>query len=84
MHVGLWGQGMSDGRLRVVGEPRPHVVGRACVRTNLAALLPILASAIDGQAPWLDDLAEDEIIVSADLADILDRFYLYRDLPKAA
>jgi len=75
---------MADGRLRVVGERRPHVVGRACVRTNLAALLPVLASAIDGQAPWLDDLADDEIIVSADLADILDRCYLYRNPSKAA
>jgi hypothetical protein len=75
---------MAAGPFRVVGDSSPRTIGRACVHTNLAALLPILASAIDAQAPWLDDLADDEIIISADLADILDRFHLYRDLPKAA
>jgi hypothetical protein len=75
---------MTDGPFRVVGARRPQPVGRACVRTNLAALLPILAAALDAQSPWLDDLADDEIVVSADLADILDRYHLYRDRPKAA
>jgi hypothetical protein len=46
--------------------------------------LPILASALDAQSPWLDDLADDEVIVSMDLADILDRFHLYHDLRRVA
>jgi len=75
---------MANRPFRLVGEARPAVVGRACVRTNLGALLPILASALDAQSPWLDDLAEDEIVVSADLGDILHRFHLYRDLKDAA
>jgi hypothetical protein len=75
---------MADRPFRLVGEARPAVVGRASVRTNLGALLPILASAIDAQAPWLDDLADDEIVVSADLGDILHRYHSYRDLKKAA
>ena len=75
---------MTDRPFRLVGQSRRSALGRACVRTNLGALLPILAAALDAQSPWLDDLAEDEIVVSPDLADILHRFHLYRDQRKAA
>ena len=75
---------MADRPFRVVGVPLRKTVGRACVRTRLGDLLPVLASAVDAQATWLDDLADDEIVVTPDLADILRRIQLYRDPQEAA
>ena len=75
---------MADHPFRVVGARRPRTIGRACVRMRFGDLLSVLASAIDAQALWLDDLVDDEVVVTPDLAEIVRRIQLYRDPSDAA
>ena len=53
--------------------PRPGTV-----RTTLGDVLPLLADAVASRRAWLDDFADDEIELSADLHDVLQAYRNFR------
>lgn len=70
---------MKKSKFQVVGasSSAAQAPPEPAVRLRLAEFLPLIAHAhIYGHA-WLDDLAEDPVLVTADLAEVLARF---RDL----
>lgn len=44
------------------------------VRMRLCELFPILLDALDNDRTWLEDFAEEEIAVSADLHDVIQAY----------
>ncbi|MBY0585578.1 hypothetical protein K2X85_00265 [bacterium] len=75
---------MSEPEFRLVGadlseESSPSGMSKPCVSLSLRELFPLLASAYQKKAAWLADLADDPVMVTSDLAEIL---VLYRDVIK--
>ena len=62
--------------IHLSGDAQP-----ANVKLRLGTLLPILLDAILNERAWVDDFADDEISVSADLYEVLK---LYAHKRKAA
>ena len=50
----------------------------ATVRVTLADVLPLLADAVASDRTWLQDFADDEIEISADLHDVLQAYRHFR------
>lgn len=48
-----------------------RVVGEARVALSVADLLPLLADAYASKRAWLNDFAEDRVIVSQDLYEVV-------------
>ncbi len=48
------------------------------ITAKASHLLPLMANAILSQRTWLDDFAEDEITVSADLYEVLMAYQHFR------
>lgn len=68
-------------RLRLfTGEesPAPVVDSRFSVRVRLGEISNALLDAIRSDRAWLEDFAEDEVAVSADLFEVLSAYRRYR------
>lgn len=67
---------MARPSLRVYKDARTGraAQARATVRLRLRNLFPVLAYAQRHDYSWLKDLADDEILVTRDLAEILGEF----------
>lgn len=48
------------------------------VRVTLSDVLPLLADAVASDRTWLQDFADDEIEISADLHDVLQAYRHFR------
>jgi hypothetical protein len=59
---------------RVIADDAVAAPGQAEVRATLADIFPLLVHAQRFSHTWLRDLADDEIIISRDLADVLEAF----------
>jgi hypothetical protein len=75
---------MSEPEFRLVGaDESAHEssadVNSPSIRVSLSEVFPLLATAYQKKAAWLADLADDPILISSDLAEIL---VLYRELTK--
>lgn len=62
---------MGKPRLRIVDDVRS---APATVSLRLRDMFPLLLQAHRHQYGWLKDMADDEIVVTADLAEILAAF----------
>lgn len=62
--------------LRVIAEPDAFAgeSGEATVSMTLKDIFPLLLHAHRHSYAWLKDMADDEVIVTRDLADILTEF----------
>lgn len=71
---------MADPEFRLVGasEPNQGATGPA-IKVSLREIFPLLATAHQKRAAWLADLADEPILVTSDLAEIL---VLYREMLK--
>jgi hypothetical protein len=49
------------------------------VTVGLSEVLPLLADAVASERTWLDDFADDEITISADLYEVLLAYQYYRN-----
>jgi hypothetical protein len=69
---------MADSEFRLVGaeEPSRRPSGPT-VRVSLNEIFPLLAAAHQKKAAWLADLADEPLLITADLAEIL---VLYREM----
>ena len=67
---------MAKSDFRVVGgsNSEDSTPAPATVALKLKDVFPLLARAQRQHYAWLEDMADDQIIVSADLADILSHF----------
>ncbi len=52
--------------------------GQPTITVNVSDVLPLLADAVASQRTWLDDFADDEITVSADLYEVLLAYQYFR------
>lgn len=76
---------MGKPELHVFRDPDGEPAGpTATVRLRLAQVFPLLAHAHRHNYSWLKDMADDEIIVTSDLAEILSRFDAYLQRKKGA
>lgn len=71
--VGRWKMAKSDFRV-VGGESEELPPTPATIALKLKDVFPLLARAQRHHYAWLEDMADDQIIVTADLADILSHF----------
>jgi len=77
---------MAVRRLRVYTGPEADrsgvsvldAVGPREVRVTLGDILPLLADAVESQRTWLHDFADDEIVISSDLHDVLQAYRHFR------
>jgi hypothetical protein len=71
---------MADPEFRLVGagEPIPSATGPA-IKVSLREIFPLLAAAHQKKAAWLADLADEPVLITSDLAEIL---VLYREMLK--
>jgi len=68
-------------RLRLfTGEDSPAPVedSRFSVRVRLGEISNALLDAVRGDRAWLEDFADDEVAVSADLFEVLSAYRRYR------
>lgn len=72
---------MSQSDLRLIGAASPqsspqgsHAPSAPNVPLKLGEVVELLWQARRGQYAWLDDMAEEPILVTADLAEILAHF----------
>ena len=56
----------------ISGGPAP-----ATVKMRLSTLLPLLLDAVLNERTWIDDFADDEVVVSADFHEVL-KLYAHR------
>ena len=52
--------------------------GHPKITVNVSDVLPLLADAVASQRTWLDDFADDEITISADLYEVLLAYQYFR------
>jgi hypothetical protein len=48
------------------------------VRVTFGEILPLLADAVESDRTWLSDFAEDEVMISSDLNDVLQAYRHFR------
>ena len=66
---------MGSPKLRIAGEPiKGQPTTEPTVRLRMEEVLPLLAHAHRNDSVWLKDMADDPIIVTMDLAQILHAF----------
>ena len=78
---------MGYSHLRVYHGPEDHdsvttgspaAAAKPCVSLPAAEVLPLLADAVASQRAWLDDFADDEMTISADLYEVLMAYRHFR------
>lgn len=67
---------MAKSEFRIVGgaDSEKPIPVTATVSLKVKDVFPLLARAQRHHFAWLEDMADDQIIVTADLADILSHF----------
>ena len=63
----FFGSEDSDDRTVIVGSVEPHPK----MTVSLGEILPALADAMSTDRAWLDDFAEDPVVITADLYEVL-------------
>lgn len=74
---------MSHSRLRVYYGPEeaPTTLESRqenCVRVTAGEVFPLLADAVNSDRTWLQDFANDEIVISADLYEVILAYQHFR------
>ena len=52
--------------------------GHPSITVNVGDVLPLLADAVASKRTWLEDFADDEITISADLYEVLLAYQYFR------
>lgn len=75
---------MSHCRLKVYYGPEESPTALAesrqenCVRVTAGEVFPLLADAVSSNRAWLQDFAQDEIVISADLYEVILAYQHFR------
>lgn len=68
-------RGPSERATPTLNADRP---GHPSITVNVGEVLPLLADAVASRRTWLEDFADDEITISADLYEVLLAYQYFR------